>query len=322
MHCHRLHWKVSLFPHRQQDSKTCHVYYRASFAALTMAQRVHLLVGMGTRFLRTGSDWSRIFHLNVENMHLRLLKHWLNCTGFQTRGKEHYSRWCSDRGVSTSVTITAFVEKQLPQRESSQISRTKSRLCKSLSRKDSSLWEEWGFKTNVASGGVTPVLCFKMQWLWEQQGHCQGQRLRRYQCISFYLTDVSLYPPPPPTLLSSNHPHSLFWACSHSFPSFLIAVRWCHLDMKIKTPCNPPAVPSAGRPEGRAQISTGMDMQQSIYLYLIIRRLQEKESCTSTSPSRCLISHSFSYWIFLFKGALLRLTTSSAAGETGEENSE
>lgn len=127
---------------------------------------------------------------------------------------------------------------------------------------------------------------------------------------------------PPPTLLSSNHPHSLFWACSHSFPSFLIAVRWCHLDMKIKTPCNAPAVPSAGRPEGRAQISTGMDMQQSIYLYLIIRRLQEKESCTSTSPSRCLISHSFSYWIFLFKGALLRLTTSSAAGETGEENSE
>lgn len=121
MHCHRLHWKVSHFPHRQQDSKTCHVYYRASFAALTMAQRVHLLVGMGTRFLRTGSDWSRICHFNVENMHLRRLKHvwglgWLNCMGFQTWGKEHYTRWCSDPGVSASVTITAFVEKQLHNR--------------------------------------------------------------------------------------------------------------------------------------------------------------------------------------------------------------
>lgn len=123
-----------------------------------------------------------------------------------------------------------------------------------------------------------------------------------------------LPPPHTHTHSSSNHSHTLFQACSRSFPSFLIAVRWCHLDMKMKTPCNAPAVPSAGRPKGRVQISTGMDSQRSIYLYLIIRQLQEKESCTSKSPSRCLISHSFSYWIFLFKGALLRPTTSSAAG--------
>lgn len=73
MHFHRLHWKVSLFAHRQQDSKACHVYCRAGFTALTMAQRVHLPVSMGTHFLRTGSEWSRIFHLKVENMHLWLL---------------------------------------------------------------------------------------------------------------------------------------------------------------------------------------------------------------------------------------------------------
>lgn len=162
-------------------------------------------------------------------------------------------------------------------------------------------------------GVVTSALCFKTLTS-RAAGSLSREKtetlstclLLPYRCVL-----VSCFPP---TLLSSNHPHSLFRACSRSFPSLLIAVRWCHLDMKMRTPCNAPAVPSAGRPKGRVQISTGMDSQRSIYLYLIIRQLQEKESCTSTSPSRCLISQSFSYWIFLFKGALLRPTTSSAAG--------
>lgn len=36
----------------------------------------------------------------------------------------------------------------------------------------------------------------------------------------------------------------------HAPLPFLIAVRWCHLDVKIKMPCDAPAVPSADRPEG------------------------------------------------------------------------
>lgn len=44
---------------------------------------------------------------------------------------------------------------------------------------------------------------------------------------------------------------------------------------------------------------------------------REGES-TSTIPSRSLISHSFSYWIFLFKGTLLMLPTSSAAKQQGK----
>lgn len=99
MHFHHLLWKVSLFAHRQQDSKACHVCCRAGSTALTMAQRVHLPVSTGKCFLRTGSEWGRIFHLKVENMHL--LKHiwgldWLNCMGFPTGGKEHCIWRCSD----------------------------------------------------------------------------------------------------------------------------------------------------------------------------------------------------------------------------------
>lgn len=63
MHFHHLLSKVSLFAHRQQDSKACHVCCRASSPTLTMAQRVHLPVSTGTRFLGTGSEWGRIFHL-------------------------------------------------------------------------------------------------------------------------------------------------------------------------------------------------------------------------------------------------------------------
>lgn len=100
MHFHHLLGKVSLFAHRQ-DSKACHVYCHAGSPALTMAQGVHLPVSTGKHFLRTGSEWGRIFHLKVENVHLWLLKHvwgldWLNCMGFQTGGKEHYIWRCSD----------------------------------------------------------------------------------------------------------------------------------------------------------------------------------------------------------------------------------
>lgn len=102
-------------------------------------------------------------------------------------------------------------------------------------------WEEY-------DGILTSVLCCKTQWLAWQQGRCQGKDVRQHQRVCFYLTHASLYLASP--LLSSNHPHTLFWACSLSFPSFLVAVRWCHLDVKIKTPCDAPAVPSAGRPEG------------------------------------------------------------------------
>lgn len=48
MHFHHLLGKVSLFAHRQQDSKACHVCYCALFTALTMAQRVRLPVSTGT----------------------------------------------------------------------------------------------------------------------------------------------------------------------------------------------------------------------------------------------------------------------------------
>lgn len=94
---------------------------------------------------------------------------------------------------------------------------------------------------------LTSVLC-KTQWLAGQQCRRQGKGVRQHQHVCFYLTHVPciLFPP----LLSSNHPHTLFWARCLSVPSFLIAVRWCHLDMKIKRPCGAPAVPSAGRPEG------------------------------------------------------------------------
>lgn len=71
--------------------------------------------------------------------------------------------------------------------------------------------------------------------------------------------------------------------------------------------CIPPAVPSTGWPVGRMEFSAGMDSQQSIYLHLIIWQLQGRESWGSTIPSWCLICHSFSYWIFLFKAALLML---------------
>lgn len=71
--------------------------------------------------------------------------------------------------------------------------------------------------------------------------------------------------------------------------------------------CIPPAVPSTGWPVGRMEFSVGMDSQQSIYLHLIIWQLQGRESWGSTIPSWCLICHSFSYWIFLFKAALLML---------------
>lgn len=101
MHFHHLHWKVSLFAHRQQDSKACHGCCRAGSPPLTMAQRVHLPGSTGRRFLRTGSEWGRIFHVKVENVHLWLLKHvwgldWLNCMAFQTGGKEHYIWRCPD----------------------------------------------------------------------------------------------------------------------------------------------------------------------------------------------------------------------------------
>lgn len=71
--------------------------------------------------------------------------------------------------------------------------------------------------------------------------------------------------------------------------------------------CIPPAGPSTGWPVGRMEFSAGMDSQQSIYLHLIIWQLQGRESRGSTIPSWCLICHSFSYWIFLFKAALLML---------------
>lgn len=93
---------------------------------------------------------------------------------------------------------------------------------------------------------------------------------------------------------------------------WLIVVRRCHLDMKAVRSCIPPAVLSAGWPVGRMELSTGMDSQQSVYLYLIIWQLQGRESWGSMIPSWCLILHSFSYWIFLFKAALLMLTTASA----------
>lgn len=96
---------------------------------------------------------------------------------------------------------------------------------------------------------LTSVLCCKAQRLAGQQGHRGGKCARRHPCVCVYLTHVSLCLVP--LLLSSNHPQTLFWASlSLSFPSFLIAVRWCHLDVKIRTPCDAPAGPSAGRPEG------------------------------------------------------------------------
>lgn len=99
MHFHHLLWKVSFSAHRQQNSKACRVCCHAGSTALSMAQRVHLPVPTGTRCLITGSEWGRLFHLKVENMHLWLLKHvwsldWVNCMGFQTESKDHYI--CSD----------------------------------------------------------------------------------------------------------------------------------------------------------------------------------------------------------------------------------
>lgn len=84
----------------------------------------------------------------------------------------------------------------------------------------------------------------------------------------------------------------------------LIVVRWCHLDIKVETSCIHPAVLYVGWPVGRGKFSTGMDSQQRVYLYLITWQLQGRESWVSTISSWCLISHSFSYWIFLFKAAL------------------
>lgn len=106
-----------------------------------------------------------------------------------------------------------------------------------------------------------------------------------------------------PFLLSSNYPCTISFVSPLSFIS-LVVVRWCHLDMKVETSCILPAALSAGWPAGRGKFSTGMDSQQSVYLYLIIWQLQGRDSCSSTIPSWCLISHSFSYWIFLFKAAL------------------
>lgn len=154
MHCHRLHWKVSLFPHRQQDSKTCHVCCCAGFPALTVAQKVHLPVGKGTCILRTGSNWSRIFHINVENMHLRLLKHiwglgWLHVFlyfwMFRSRYfNQHYNQCFHRKAAATKA---------------SQTSEPKSHLFKLLSWKDSLLWEECGFKPGVflRDGNLSPV---------------------------------------------------------------------------------------------------------------------------------------------------------------------
>lgn len=147
---------------------------------------------------------------------------------------------------------------------------------------------------------ITPDFLFKLWLVQCSRLAALGERVRQLQCVSFYLTDESSYPPFSFIIkLSSYNILPVFL----SFLS-LIVVRWCHLDMKVETSCIPPAVLSAGWPVGRRKFSTGMDSQQSVYLYLIIWQLQGRESCGSTIPSWCLISHSFSYRIFLFKAAL------------------
>lgn len=145
------------------------------------------------------------------------------------------------------------------------------------------------------------MISFKKLWLVQcSRLAAWGKEWGNFNVSAFTFTDVPSYPFFPFIIkLSSYDILRVFF----SFLS-LIVVRWCHLDMKVETSRIPPAVPSTGWPVGRVEFSTGMDSQQSVYLYLIIWQLQGRESCSSTIPSWRLISHSFSYWIFLFKAAL------------------
>lgn len=115
----------------------------------------------------------------------------------------------------------------------------------------------------------------------------------------------------PPCLLSSNYPHAIFECSYLSFPSLLwgdvtLTRRWKHLAF-------PPACFIYGLTRGSREILNGGGLAaERLPLSNYMTASREGESCGSAIPSWCLISHSFSYWIFLFKAAPLMLAAPSS----------
>lgn len=144
------------------------------------------------------------------------------------------------------------------------------------------------------------VLCCKTQWLAGQQGRSSGKFVRQHQLVCFYLTHVSLYLASP--LPSSNHPHTLFWACSLSLSVFPhcceVMSPWREDKNTLWCTC----CSNCRSTWGGMCANLNGDGLAAAYLSLSNYKMASREGeNTSTIPSRCLISHSFSYWTFLFK---------------------
>ena len=99
----------------------------------------------------------------------------------------------------------------------------------------------------------------------------------------------------------------------HMFFSHLSLIgRWCHRDMKVEMSWIPlrMACGSPGTLNGNGLAAEPKIKVHPLSNYMTASRVGGR-SCTI--PSWCLISHSFSYWILLFKAGLLKLTTPSTS---------
>lgn len=132
--------------------------------------------------------------------------------------------------------------------------------------------------------------------------------VRQHQCVCFHLTHASLYLASPP--LSSNHPHSLFWAC---FP-FLSFFPHCY---EVMSPWREDKKKMHMRGAGANLNGDGLALE-----YLLLSNYKRRSEHLHNPFKVPNISFLFILNLFVQRSPFDApyILSSEALGETGEEN--